>query len=133
MLLRESSQAIGQSTRLDAAVGEGQGGGIPNGDVLVEFGEAVTRGSEDVGQARADLIHAVGPEAFVVASAIVGIFNGLVRTADATGIPLDDGTRAASAEFRRDLGLNAFPGAANTEAAETEPVAEAADTRRMFR
>ena len=68
--------------------------GVPHGDALVRFGEAVTRGAEDLDQARADLLHALGPEGFVEAAGIVGIFNGPVRTLDATGISLDDGRDA---------------------------------------
>ena len=37
------------------------------------------------------------------AAATVGIFNGLVRVADCTGIPLDDGTRDATVEERESL------------------------------
>ena len=48
-------------------------------------------------------------------AATVGIFNGLVRIADATGIPLDGGMVRASRAFREDLGLNDFDGAGNTE------------------
>ena len=114
MLLRESSQAIGQSPDLGAAVHEHGSGGVPNGEVIVEFGDAVTRGTGKIEPARRALIDAVGIEGFVAAASIVGIFNGLVRTADATGIPLDDETRDATVDFRQELGLNAFPGSSNT-------------------
>lgn len=114
MLLRESSEAVGERPELAATLGRGGSDTVPHGDVLVCFGEAVTRGTEEIDQARIDLIHALGAEGFVEAAGIVGIFNGLVRVADSTGIPLDDQTRAATREFRRELGLDAFPGSANT-------------------
>ena len=41
-------------------------------------------------------------------------FNGLTRVADATGIQLDGGTMAATADVRQELAINTFAGAANT-------------------
>jgi hypothetical protein len=114
MLLRESSKAVGGDAGLDATVGRGGDGGVPHGEAIVRFGEAVTKGTDEVANARASLIAAVGPEGFAEACAIVGIFNGLVRTADASGIPLDDGTLAASKDFRAELGLEDYPSAVNT-------------------
>jgi hypothetical protein len=114
MLLRASSQAIGESVNLEGTIGKGDGG-VPHGALLVRFAEAATRGNEDLPEARTALLEAIGPEAFVEAAATVGIFNGLVRVADATGIPLDDGTLRASTEFRQDLGLNDYLGARSTD------------------
>ena len=114
MLLRESGKAVGEQVVLDAAVGRGGDGGVDHGEALVRFGETVTRGSEDMADARDALIEALGPEGFVEACAVVGIFNGLVRTADASGIPLDDGMLAGSREFRGELGLESFPSAVNS-------------------
>ena len=116
MLLRASSEETGDEVDLGATVGRSEdGGGIEHGALLVAFAETVTRGSDDAAPARKSLLEAVGPEAFVVAAAIVAIFNGLVRVADSSGIPLDDGTREASTSFRGDLGLEEFGGAANTD------------------
>lgn len=120
-LLRASSEHIGQSVDLEATVGGSGADGIPHGDALVRFAEAVTRGSEDVDAARAALRDALGEAGFVEAAAIVGIFNGLVRTADASGIPLDEDTLHGSTEFRERLGLNAFGGARNSALAEADP------------
>jgi hypothetical protein len=114
MLLRESGKAVGDPVVLDAAVGRGGSGGVEHGEALVRFGEAVTKDTEDAPHARLALVEAIGPEGFVEACAIVGIFNGLVRTADASGIPLDDGTLAGSREFRGELGLESFPSAVNS-------------------
>jgi hypothetical protein len=133
MLLRASSEAIGDRADLDTAVGRGGDGGVPHGAALARFGEAVSRGSDEAGAARAALLESVGPAGFVEAAAIVGIFNGLVRTADASGIPLDDGTRDGSADFRRELGLDAFGGAANTALDAARPTAGASDPLKIFR
>jgi len=49
----------------------------------------------------------------VDAAVIVAVFNGLVRSADGIGIPLDDTMLAATADARAVLGLDRFVGAAN--------------------
>lgn len=114
VLLRESSKALGEEADLAATVGRGDGG-VPHGAALVRFAEAATRGADDLAEARSALIEAVGWEGFVEVASTVGIFNGLVRTADAIGIPLDEGTRAASSALRADLGIDNFAGAGNTD------------------
>jgi len=116
MLLRVSSQAIGEEAELEGAVGRATGdGGVPHGEAMVRFAEAATRGSEDLAASRSDLIAAIGPLPFVEVAATVGIFNGLVRVADGTGIPLDEGSRKISETFREDLGLVTFGSARNTD------------------
>ncbi len=114
MLLRASSEAIGEDADLDGAVGVGDGA-VPHGGVLIAYAEAATRGSEKLKHARAALLAAVGEAAFVRAAATVGIFNGLVRVADSIGIPLDEATRRTTGAFRETLGLNAFGGSRNTD------------------
>ncbi len=113
-LLRVSSNAIGKEADLAGAIGQGDGS-IPHGAALIRFAEAATRGSDDLLEARKALQSAVGLEAFIEAAATVGIFNGLVRTADSIGIPIDGGMVGQSAEFRADLGLNDFSGSRNTD------------------
>ena len=81
---------------------------------------------------RAELLRAVGPAAFVEAASTVGIFNGLVRTADAAGIPLDDGTLRASVEFRAELGLNDYAGASSTDLAAAGSGEQTRDVRQLF-
>ncbi len=131
VLLRVSSEAIGEKAELEGAMGDGDGG-VPHGEALARFAEAATRGSDDLDAARSELIGAVGAEAFIEAAATVGIFNGLVRVADATGTPLDDGTRDDSVEFRAKLGLNEFGSANNTnlEAAAAKP--PSSDVLKLF-
>ena len=114
MLLRASSEAIGEDAKLDGAVGVGDGA-VPHGAALIAYAEAATRGSENLASARAVLLAAVGQGAFVRAAATVGVFNGLVRVADSIGIPLDETTRRSTGEFRESLGLNAFGGSRQTD------------------
>ena len=114
MLLRASSEAIGEDAKLDGAGGVGDGA-VPHGGVLLAYAEAAARGSEELPQARQAVLAALGEAGFVLAAATVGIFSGLVRVADSIGIPLDERTRQTSGAFREDLGLNAFSGARNTD------------------
>lgn len=134
MLLRESSAVAGQSADLRATIGEGDGGGsVPHGAALVRFGEAVTRGSDDANAARDALRGALGAEGLVEAACIVAIFNGLVRTADSSGIPLDPGTLDSTVEFRAALALNDYGGAANTPLGAADPARAHSDPEKQFR
>ncbi len=131
MLLRASSEESGDKVDLRATVGE-SGGGVLHGELLSRFAEAATRGAEELDVARAALLQAVGPPALVEAAATVGVFNGLVRVADATGIPLDDGTLRASADFRGELGLNDYAGAKSTKLDTAVQSESTRDVRRLF-
>ena len=114
MRLRASGEAIGEAAGLEGTIGRGDGG-VPHGAALIRFAEAATRAGSDLEAARRELIKAAGGASFVEAAGTVGIFNGLVRVADATGIPLDGGIRNASVRFRAELGLNEFGSARNTD------------------
>jgi len=85
------------------------GGGIPHGQLLVEFAEAVLADSdEQLLRARSALRGSLGDAALVDAAAVVGFFNAIDRAADATGIPLDPERLPQTADFRAALGLDAF-------------------------
>lgn len=88
--------------------------GVPAGAELLAFTNAVELGSGDVDATRTALSAVIGSDAALEAAAIIAIFNGLVRVADGTGIQLDDGVFAVSAEDRDLLDINRFAGAANT-------------------
>lgn len=96
--------------------GDAANSGVAGGAELLAFAEAVVRG-EPVDALRAALVAAVGPDGAGQAAATVAAFSGLVRVADGTGIPIDDGLASASAEIRDQLELGAFNGAANTDLA----------------
>lgn len=84
------------------------------GAELIAFAEAAVRG-EPLDAARAAVAEAVGADGAGQAAATIAAFSGLVRVADGTGIPIDDGLAAASVEIRDALGLNTFGGADNTD------------------
>jgi hypothetical protein len=108
-LLRESSKAKGENYDLTLLTGTAGDGNIPHGALLVAFAEAVL-GSDEAGLSavRSDVRARMGDAALVDAAAIVATFNAIDRVADSTGIPIEDGKAAATADFRAALGINAF-------------------------
>ena len=88
--------------------------GVEAAAELLAFAEAAVRG-EPLDELRQELATVVGPDGVAQAAATVAAFSGLVRVADGTGIPIDDGLASASAGIRDELGLNDFHGAANTD------------------
>ncbi len=124
-----SSEAAGLAANIDAVLDlEGcDDTGVPHGAELLAFVDAVETGSsrgvseEDrsacIAETSAALNAVVGPEAVVEAAGTIAAFNGLIRVADGTGIQLDDGLDAVSAETRERTGLNSYAGAANTPGA----------------
>ncbi|MEL7155430.1 MAG: hypothetical protein AAFN30_02400 [Actinomycetota bacterium] len=87
--------------------------GVPAGAALLAFVNAA-HGDGDLPASRQALEAAVGSEGVIEAAATVAAFNGLVRVADGTGIQLDDGVFADSADFREAAGINEFGGADNS-------------------
>ncbi|MFV0526775.1 MAG: hypothetical protein ACK5RL_20005 [Acidimicrobiales bacterium] len=85
--------------------------------LLLGFAEAVVR-DDGLDTARRKLVEAVGPAAAGQAAATVAAFCGLVRVADGTGIPVDEGLAEVSADLRRDLGIDGYRGAATTRPAD---------------
>lgn len=95
--------------------------GVPNGHLLIEFGEAVLGEDDDrLAGARGAIVTAMGEAALVDAAGIVGSSNAINRVVEATGTPLDDRTAAETESMREELGINEFAktkAALHTEAA----------------
>jgi|TARA_B100000315_G_C14207192_1_gene420377 uncharacterized protein YhdP len=107
VLLRASGEDKG-GYDLQAMMGGGDGG-VADGEVLIAYAEAVmgVEGS-DLTAAAEQLRQALGEAALVDAAAVIATFNAVDRMADATGTPLEDYKAEATAEWRADLGLDAF-------------------------
>ncbi|MBT4906165.1 MAG: hypothetical protein HOK98_05990 [Rhodospirillaceae bacterium] len=89
--------------------------GVPHGDLLLVFAEAIIgtdRAALDA--ARDALIKALGPEAISGASAIAGNFTKNDRVANGLGIPVDPPVLKGTEELREQLGINAYKSAENT-------------------
>lgn len=111
MLLRASGQAEGTDIDLNSTM-DGRAGdrtGVPNAVALLQFSEAAVTGSTgDLDAARAKVIEELGHAEMVDAAAVIGNFEKNVRIADSTGIPLDEFLEERSADFRRQIGIEAF-------------------------
>lgn len=111
MLLRASSQHKGQDVDLKGVIGDAAGdGGVAHGRVLVAFAEAVLgEDAQCLADARQTLRGVLGDAALVDSAAVAAGFNAIDRIADGTGIPIDDERLAPTADFRKELGIDAFP------------------------
>jgi hypothetical protein len=108
-LLRESSKAKGEDYDLELLTGAAGDGNIPHGALLVSFAEAVLgRDEAQLSAVRSAIRDRMGAAALVDAAAIVATFNAIDRVADSTGIPIEDGKAAATADVRAALGINSF-------------------------
>ncbi len=109
--------------------------GIEGSAELLTFADAVLGGTAsgvEPAAARAALRARLGEEALWEAAATVAAFCGLVRVADGTGIPLDDGVLAVSAEVRERTGIDGFAGAANSSTTDAVDVS-LTDVAALFR
>jgi hypothetical protein len=106
----------------DRSSGHSTDSGVPHGELLIRFADASMSDDPEALRTlctvRAELTETLGVDAMLVAAAIVGTFNQMVRIADATGIPLDDIVESASASFRSEIGLDQFGSSANTPMAD---------------
>ena len=114
MLLRASSKATEKTISLSCTIGEPIATDIEHGELLLEFTESANNHSPNLQNLTEEIISSMGEDAFVKASSIVAIFNGLVRSADAIGIPLDEVTMSSTIEEREELGLNNYQGFNNS-------------------
>ena len=83
-------------------------GGVAHGALLARFAERIHDGT-DLEPIRQEVAAAVGEAGLVDAAAVCANFNMMVRIADGTGTPLDEGTVEISDEFREELALNDLP------------------------
>ena len=117
MLLRASSNATDREVDLSSTVGQGSAVGVDHGDLLIRYAEIANRNPVDAPALADEMLAAVGPVGLVEAAATIAIFNGLVRSADAIGIPLDDVVMGSTAGHRSALRINDYAGASQSRAA----------------
>lgn len=115
MRLRVSGTDTGDDYELQAVMdGAAETTGLPHGGLLNAFAEAICADdAEAAAAARQALVAALGPEAMIDAAAAIAAFNAYPRMADATGIPLEEGKAAATAQMRSELGLEVFNAASD--------------------
>ncbi len=117
MLLRASGAVTGETFDMQVITegGTAAPSGVPHGETLVAFAEAVVGSDETaLATARQRVLVELGPEALVDAAAVASNFERMVRIADSTGIPLDDVVYEKTVDVREELHLGRFGSAANT-------------------
>lgn len=111
MLLRGSGEHSGETYGLEGLIGAAPAG-IPHEAELRTFAESFhANDAAALDAARRTLCAALGDAALVDAAGVAGIFDAVVRIADATGTPLEDYKAKISEDFRDELGINDFPSA----------------------
>ena len=108
MRLSLSGKHTGDEYALESAIGKCPGdGGVPRGELLSDFVEAVCAGDAACTAAvREKIIETMGEAAMIDAAAVIAAFNCYPRVADATGIPLEEAKAVATATMRAELGLD---------------------------
>lgn len=117
MMLRVSSQTTEREFDYDAIADGSEAGpsGVPHGEIMVAFTEAVVaRDEEPMAALRAQLREQMGDRAFGDVCGVIANFHRMVRIADGTGISLDERMMVATEDLRADLGLNDYRSARNT-------------------
>jgi hypothetical protein len=106
--LRASGKATDRDYRLEGVM-EGSEVGVDHTADLLAFADAAVGGPADaLAAARARLAAALGAPAMIDAAAVIAVFDGITRIADATGIPLEEQKAADSQPWRAALGIDAF-------------------------
>lgn len=117
-ILDISSKSLGEKASLEAAQGqEVNEVGVTNGELILAYTEAVNREPDSAHQHFAQLITTFGVQGAIELAAVVAIFNGLNRTSDPTGVPLESSLMAYGRLGNKieKLGLNRLNGIANAE------------------
>jgi hypothetical protein len=88
-------------------VRQGGASGVTHGKELLAFAEALRIGDDaSLDRARREVVDAMGVAAFVEAAGVAAQFNGIVRIADATGIPIDSVDDEFTKEIQAELGIS---------------------------
>ena len=105
-MLRESALAYGYDIDLGAIADPSTPLGVPGGDTLLQFVDAIM-GTSTVSpsDARRTVIDELGPEALVDAASVFGNFAMMNRIAEGTGISLAKQTETREQSLIATLGL----------------------------
>lgn len=117
MMLRVSSHTTEREFDYHAIAKGNEAGpsGVPHGEALVAFAEAVVaRDEPEMAELRSQLRRDMGDRAFGDICGVIANFHRMVRIADGTGIPLDERMMAMTDDLREELGINSFGSARNT-------------------
>ena len=105
MLLRASGEHNNVAYDL-AALKDGTGGGVEDGELLIRFVDTVINlNAEAPAVDKAEIRDVLGEAALVDIAAVIATFEATDRIADATGTPLEDYKEAATVALRKEIGF----------------------------
>lgn len=108
-MLRVSSQSEGLDANLNAVTEEDVDVGVPFSRLLRQLTEAtIEMRWDDLASVRREAIDTIGRQSTIDALAVASGFNGIVRVADATGIPIDSYEDDVGKEIRSSIGIDEF-------------------------
>ncbi|MCY3885658.1 MAG: hypothetical protein OXG24_12185 [Gammaproteobacteria bacterium] len=108
-MLRVSSQSEGFDANLKAITEEDVDAGVPFSSLLRQLTEAtIEMRWGDLATFRQEAIETIGRQSTVDALAVASGFNGIVRVADATGIPIDSYEDDVGKKLRSSIGIDDF-------------------------
>jgi hypothetical protein len=88
-------------------VRNGGASGVTHGEELLALAAALMIGDDaSLDRARREMVDAMGVAAFVEAAGVAAQFNGIVRIADATGIPVDSVDDEFTKAIQAELGIS---------------------------
>lgn len=91
MILDMAAKALQQKVSLAAAQGQQvDETGVEQGALILAFTEIANREPEQAAAQMPDLITALGERGAIELAATIAIFNGLNRTSDPTGVPMEE-------------------------------------------
>ena len=109
MALRASGEQEDRDYDLNAVMQDQGDAGVAQGATIRRLVEATIGGAwRDLDGLRTQAAEAMGEQRMVDVLTVAAAFNGITRVADATGIPLDDATAAATETVRRESGIDQF-------------------------
>lgn len=111
-MLRRSADHDRRDYDLGALTADNGSGGVPQGDLLRDFAEAVVALDQPaIAAAGARIREALNDAAFADVAGVAAVFEALDRVADATGIPLETAKAEHTADFRAEIGIDRFASA----------------------
>ena len=87
-MLRASAASFNYPLDIEAVRDPSIASGVPGGNLLLRFVDALLVGTEPVEHTRELLVHDLGPEALVDAASVFGNFSMMNRIAEGSGIPV---------------------------------------------
>ena len=105
MLLRESGEHDNVDYDL-AALKDGTGGGVEDGELLIPFVDTVINlNAEAPAVDKVEIRDVLGEAALVDTVPVIATFEATDRIADAPGTPLEDYKEAATVALRKEIGF----------------------------